>query len=245
MLLISLPAPDKRLYLGNTFRFSCHKTLACFGTCCRNRDLILTPYDVLRLKTALNLHSDDFLIRHTLYRVDPASGFPVITLKMGQSSKRLCPFVTAEGCSVYQDRPTACRLFPLARASGIRQDSAIQDEFFFMLDAPDCLGKQQEKVQNLKEWLSHQGMETYRKVNDKMLDLLFHPKRKRETTLSDAQLQKIIVACYHLDIFREFVFKTKFLDSYLLDERTKARIDKDDFELLLFGFSYLRTGLFS
>ncbi len=245
MLLNSLPDPHKRLYPGNAFSFSCHKGLACFGTCCRNRDLTLTPYDVLRLKNALKLHSDDFLARHTLYRIDPTSGFPVITLKMGEDEKRWCPFVTAEGCSVYQDRPTACRLFPLARVSGTQRDSGTQDEFFFMLDAPDCLGKNEEKAQDLREWLSAQGMETYRKVNDKMLSLLFHPERKQGITLSDAQLQKIIVACYNLDVFREFVFNTKFLQSYILDERTRSLIEKDDLELLLLGFSYLRASLFS
>ena len=245
MPLNSLPDTQERLYSGDAFNFSCHRELSCFGTCCRNRDLTLTPYDVLRLKRALKLHSDDFLSRHTLYRIDPVSGFPVISLKMGQDKNKLCPFVTAEGCSVYKDRPTACRLFPLARASGLRQDSALQDEFFFMMDAPDCLGKYEEKTQDLKEWLSTQGLETYRKVNDRMLTLLFHPKRKPGTSLSDTQLQKIIVACYNLDIFREFVFKTKFLDSYLLNKRTRSLIEKDDFELLLLGFSYLRASLFS
>ncbi len=245
MLINSLPDPHNRLYPGNAFRFSCRKDLACFGTCCRNRDITLTPYDVLRLKNALKLHSDDFLSRHTLYRMDPASGFPVISLKMGEDEKRLCPFLEAEGCSVYKDRPTACRLFPLARASGIQQDSAIQDEFFFMLDAPGCIGKNEEKAQDLREWLSSQGMEIYRTINDKMLHLLFHPDRKPEVPLSDSQLQKVIVACYSLDTFREFVFKTKFLQSYILDKRTRSLIEKDDLQLLLLGFSYLKASLFS
>ena len=115
---------------------------------------------------------------------------------MGEDEKRWCPFVTAEGCSVYQNRPTACRLFPLARVSGIQQVSGIHDEFFFILDAPDCAGKNEDKTQYLKEWLSDQGMEPYRTVNDKMLNLLFHPDKKKGIPLSDAQLQKIIVACW-------------------------------------------------
>jgi Fe-S-cluster containining protein len=245
MLLNSLPPPHKRLYLGDSFNFSCHKGLACFGTCCRNRDLTITPYDVLRLKNALKLHSDDFLSRYTFYRLDAPSGFPVITLKMRQDSKRTCPLLTSEGCSVYRDRPTACRLFPLARASGVLENYTKRDEFFFLMDAPNCLGRHEEKTQNLKEWLDEQGLGTYRIVNDKMLGLLFHPDRKRGEPLDDRQLQKIMIACYNLDIFREFVFETKFLDSYLVDDQTRSLIKHDDFELLMLGFAYLRTSLFS
>jgi hypothetical protein len=164
---------------------------------------------------------------------------------MSEGEKRLCPFLAAEGCSVYQDRPTACRLFPLARVSGIQQNSSIQDEFFFMLDAPGCIGKNEEKDQDLREWLDSQGTGIYRTINDKMLHLLFHPDRKQEVPLSDSQLQKIIVACYSLDTFREFVFKTKFLQSYKLDKRTRSLIEKDDLQLLLLGFSYLKASLFS
>ena len=112
------------------------------------------------------------------------------------------------------------------------------------MDAPGCLGKHEEKVQVLKEWLGSQGTEIYRRINDQMLGILFHPERKRGIPLSDPQLQKIIVACYNLDVFREFVFKTKFLESYLLDKRTLSAIEKDDLELLRLGFSYLRTSLF-
>lgn len=244
MTLDSLPPTHKRLHLADNFQFSCHKGLSCFGTCCRNRDLTLTPYDVLRLKNTLKLHSDEFLNRYTVYRIDSASGFPIVSLQMRQDAEKLCPLVTSEGCSVYSDRPTACRLFPLARASGILQDSAEHDEFFFFLEAPYCLGKNEDRSQKIKEWLSEQGMDFYRKVNDKMLGLLFHPDRKRGTALSDIQLQKIMVACYNLDVFREFVFKTKFLESYVIDERTCSLVEKDDFELLMLGFSYLRTSLF-
>ncbi len=82
VLIENVPPSQERLNLTDTIAFDCHKGLSCFGTCCRNRDLVLTPYDVLRLKRALNLHSDAFLEQLALYRVDPASGFPVISLRM-------------------------------------------------------------------------------------------------------------------------------------------------------------------
>ncbi|MBW2118939.1 MAG: YkgJ family cysteine cluster protein [Deltaproteobacteria bacterium] len=116
MFLESAPSPEKCLDLKDTFAFSCHKDLACFNACCRNKYLPLIPYDILRLKKARNLHSDEFLTRYTVYRLDHDSGFPIISLKMGDAPEKACPFVTPEGCSVYNDRPMACRLFPLGRS---------------------------------------------------------------------------------------------------------------------------------
>jgi len=43
--------------------------------------------------------------------------YPVILLQMRDNEKKSCPFVTAEGCSVYPDRPWACRMYPLGLAS--------------------------------------------------------------------------------------------------------------------------------
>jgi len=245
MLLASLPTSHKRLNLTDTFNFSCHRGLACFGSCCRNRDLILTPYDVLRLKNALKLHSDDFLTRYTLYRLDSVSGFPVVSLRVGQEPDKLCPLVSSDGCTVYDDRPTACRLFPLARASGVTHDLFLRDEFFFLLDTPGCLGADEDKTNSMKEWLGEQGLEPYRAVNDKMLSLLFHPKRKPGKPLDDAQLQKIIVACYSLDVFRKFVSETRFFEVYSVDEGTRSAIETDDLALLMLAFAYLRRSLFS
>jgi len=244
MLLDSVPPPGKRLRLSDTFEFSCHRGLACFGTCCRNRDLVLTPYDVLRLKNALELHSDEFLTRHSVYRLDPASGFPILSLVMGPDPERQCPFVTPEGCRVYDDRPTACRLYPLARASGTGGRAGARDEFFFLLDTPGCLGVEEKTTQTLQEWLAGQGLTPYRQANDRMLGLLFHPARERGRSLDDGQLQKIMVACYNLDVFREFVFKTGFLRAYRVDGKTRLAIEKDDGELLSPGIAYLERTLF-
>jgi Fe-S-cluster containining protein len=244
MLLDSIPPPDKRLRFTDTFEFACHKGLACFGTCCRNRDLVLTPYDVLRLKNALDLHSDEFLSRHTLYRLDPASSFPVLSLAMGSDPERQCPFVTPEGCSVYDDRPTACRLYPLARASGTGGTVGERDEFFFLLDTPGCLGVKEKVPRSLEDWLTGQGLTPYRRANDRMLGLLLHPARERGRPLDDSQLQKIMVACYNLDVFREFVFKTGFFQAYGVDRKTRLAIEKDDGELLSLGFAYLERSLF-
>jgi len=244
MRIHNLPEMHKRLGLNDTFQFSCRKELSCFGSCCRNRDLALTPYDILRLKNSLRMYSDNFLTQHTQYRLDPATGFPVISIKLEPAPEKKCPFLFSDGCRVYEDRPTVCRLFPLARVSGFEQGTASHDEFFYTLSSPGCLGKRQERILTVAQWLLEQGMEPYRAMNDKMLHLLFHPQRDRNRALNEKQLQKIFVSLYNLDIFREFVFKTNFLETFSIDTRSRSLLENDDLELLQLGFSYLRTDLF-
>jgi len=244
MLLEPAPPHEKRLQLDDAFTFLCHKDLPCFNTCCRNKHLPLTPYDVLRLKNGLKIHSDDFLSQYTVYSLDPESGFPVISLKMGDDPRKTCPFVSDEGCMVYDNRPTACRLYPLGRVSGKSSGQEEWEGFFFMLEAPRCLGKKEKKEWKIRDWQDDQGALPYIKKNDSMLDIVFHARRDREKPLDERQLQKVMVSCYNLDVFREFVFKTRFLEMFEVGEEIRSRTKEDDDALLNLGLAYLRKTLF-
>ncbi|SPD74950.1 conserved hypothetical protein [uncultured Desulfobacterium sp.] len=244
MILDSVPSPDNRLYPSDRFSFSCHKGLVCFNSCCRDKHLLLTPYDILRLKNALKIHSDDFLSNYTLYDTDPKSGFPVLSLKLGDAPERLCPFVGKNGCRVYAHRPTACRLFPLGRASGLSHDGFKPDEFFFLVNIKGCLGFEAKEELTISRWLEDQEVLPYIEMNDKMLEILFHPKRDRNKPLDEKQLRKVMVACYNLDVFRDFVFNTNFLPLFQIDGETCSKIEKEDEALLNLGLAYLRKALF-
>lgn len=244
MLFDSVPSNREKYNLQDIFTFSCHSALSCFNACCRNKHLPLSPYDVLRLRKALRLDSDTFLVDYAVYSLDPRSGFPVISLKMREDEQKTCPFVCDEGCRVYQDRPTACRLFPLGRASKSVGGGASREQFFFLQEIPGCLGKNEAKTWTVEQWLKEQGALPYMAINDKMLDLLFHPKREVGKPLDDQQLQKLIVACYNLDEFRAFVEKTKLLDASRVDAETRKRIERDETALLMFGLAYLTATLF-
>jgi len=244
MFLDSEPAVESRLKGADTFSFQCRPDLACFNSCCRGKHLPLSPYDVLRLKRALRLHSDEFLSRYAVYRMDPASGFPIVSLKMSENREQICPFVTGEGCSVYPDRPTVCRLFPLGRSSRRADGVSLPDAVFYVLDAPGCLGIKEEKLWHVKEWEANQGLGPFLDMDDKMLGIFFHPRRKPGRVLTDRQLQMIFVAAYNLDVFREFVFKSDFLKRYPTDLQTRKRIQRDDESLLQLGLDYLEKSLF-
>jgi len=245
MFLEEVPAREKHLGPGDSFIFRCHEGLSCFNTCCRNKLLTLTPYDVLRLKAALGLHSDDFLQKYTAYSIDPGSGFPVVHLSMQNEGRRNCPFVTENGCAVYADRPTACRLYPLARFARPGKNCVDADAFYTLLDTPGCLGRDEEISLCIQSWIQDQGLAPYLESNDQLMAVVFHPHRERKHALNQAQLQKVMVACYNLDIFREFVFNTTFLDIFQVNPEIREKIREDNLMLLRLGIAYLKRVLFN
>ena len=55
---------------NDTFCFRCHPEVSCFNRCCRNLNLFLYPYDVVRLKQCLGLTSDEFLDEYEAWITD-------------------------------------------------------------------------------------------------------------------------------------------------------------------------------
>ncbi|MGM0428127.1 MAG: YkgJ family cysteine cluster protein [Thermodesulfobacteriota bacterium] len=243
MLLDAPPPENERMSREDIFAFSCHSGLDCFNTCCRNKYLPLTPYDVLRMRQALQLHSDEFLARYVLYRTDPDTGFPVLSLKMN-GEDNLCPFVSVDGCGIYEHRPMACRLYPLGRSSTTGGDFLGPKEFFYLLDTPGCQGIYENKIQQVQQWEESQGLSPYIDMNDQMLSILFHAKRNRSKPLDQKQQQKILVACYNIDTFRDLVATPRFIETFHIDPETSDKVAQDDIALLRLGFAYLNIALF-
>ena len=98
------------------FRFECHSGVTCFTKCCKNADMYLYPYDIIRLKKNLGISSDEFLKKHTISAFRDNAFFPNLMLKMSNNEEKSCPFLSNNGCTVYEDRPFSCRAYPLERA---------------------------------------------------------------------------------------------------------------------------------
>ena len=45
----------RKLTPESRFKFRCHPGISCFTECCGKTTIILTPYDILRLKNRLNM----------------------------------------------------------------------------------------------------------------------------------------------------------------------------------------------
>jgi len=233
------PLPDRG------FHFSCHKSVACFNVCCRDLHLVLTPYDVLRLKNACAMDSSSFLEEHTTTETDPGWRIPVVKLKMSDDPLRSCPFVRQEGCSIYEDRPGACRTYPLGRASrrSAQGDGPQIEEKYFIVRESHCLGFGQEKRWTVPEWLEDQGLTVYNPWNDRWMEFLsrYRPGLRNP---SEAQWRMFYLACYSLDRFREFVFRTRLFSLIQIPEERVERIRRSEEELLAFAFEWLGFSIF-
>ena len=121
----------ERMDADHVFQFSCSPGLTCFTQCCQDVTIVLTPYDVLRMKNGLGITADEFLDKYTLILSKEKRLIPLVLLKMGDQDKK-CPLVTEKGCSIYEDRPWPCRMFPL--------DVNDDGTFRIIADRTRCLG---------------------------------------------------------------------------------------------------------
>lgn len=234
-----------RLSPEATFTFSCHKGLSCFTQCCRNVNIVLTPYDVLRMKRRLGLQSGEFLEKYTLPPVFANEKLPVVLLKMRDDEQKTCPFVGAEGCSIYEDRPWPCRMFPLGMASSKTPDRSDGEEFCFLVeDGFPCSGTEKGKEWTVEEWRRDQGADLYEEKSESYKAITLHKYLREGKVLPPVKGDVFYLTCYDLDRFRRLIFESTFLKRFDVEEDVVERIKTDDEALLDFGIDWLRFSLF-
>jgi len=235
----------QRLGPQNKFKFQCHKKAACFTRCCRGINIILTPYDIIRLKNRLELSSEEFLALYTTPQLLEKTDLPVVSLKLLDDESTSCPFVREDGCIVYEDRPTTCRYYPLGVASLSHKEDIDEADFYFFVNEPHCLGFEEEKIWSIRDWRQDQGVDIHDEINAQWTDLIV---RKRSfpanIKLSEQGKQMFFLASYNIDKFRKFVFESSFLKRYPIDTETLEKIKTDEIQLLKFGLRWLKQVLF-
>ncbi|GBF32874.1 hypothetical protein DCCM_1970 [Desulfocucumis palustris] len=217
------------------FRFMCHRNLQCFGKCCRDINIFLTPYDVLRIKDQLGIPSWEFLEKYTVLLTAGYTGFPVVILKMREEADLLCPFVTPQGCGVYNQRPWSCRMAPL--------DLRGEDRFSIAFDPEFCHGLKEDREWDAVSWMRDQGLENYDPVEKEFsripLELKLSGFKKKDRDM----LEVFYNTCYNLDRFREFVSKKSFGLSFNVPREVIDKIINHQVELLKFGMEWLVSGI--
>ncbi len=237
--------PEK-LVLESPLQFECHPGVSCFTACCHNIKIILTPYDILVLRTRLGIPAHEFITQYTEPAYLEKTDMPGVQIKLTEE-KKACPFVTPEGCTVYEDRPTACRYYPVGMADFHEggTDDAEEDKFFFLVKEPHCKGFEEPKKWTIREWRADQGVDERDEMNKEWLRLVMRRKSfGYQATLSDAAKRMFFMASTDLDSFRRFIFESSFLDTYEVDKETIDKIREDDIELMVFSFAYLANTLF-
>lgn len=225
-------------------QFRCHKGIDCFNACCRNIDISLTPYDVIRLKKRLGMSSGEFLVKYTYPYEMEKGGIAGIKLQPFEGGTA-CQFMTEEGCSVYEDRPTACRYYPVALLSLRRQDEYTDRTSYALVKEAHCHGHFEDRKLTVDEYRKEQGLEQYDELGRGWRQLILKKKSSGPTVGKPSQrsLQLFFMACYDVDQFREFIKSPSFEDVYELDQATRDKLE-DDVELMLFGQRFLAQVMF-
>ena len=232
-----------RLKESDTFTFSCHPGVSCFNKCCNDVNIFLTPYDIIRLKNRLGISSSEFLEKYTILPLEENLRHPIVMLRMTDDSLN-CPFVCEEGCSVYEDRPWSCRMFPVGVASPNELPEDDRERFYFLLHEDVCKGFEQGKEWTVLEWMDNQGVQDYAELGEMFKEISLHPFFTNNKGIQPVKLEMFYMVCYDIDKFRTFIFGSTFMKRFKVSEKEVKEMEQNDTALLKFGFKWLKFSLF-
>ncbi|HEA83738.1 MAG TPA: YkgJ family cysteine cluster protein, partial [Thermodesulfobacterium geofontis] len=76
----------KEYSLEDEIKFRCYKGIVCFNKCCYDVKLVLSPYEFLRLRKALNLGVEEFIEKYGEFYLGEVTQLPVISINMDSYS---------------------------------------------------------------------------------------------------------------------------------------------------------------
>lgn len=238
------PENVSRLCNSKPFSFRCHPNISCFNECCRELELILTPYDVLCLCRELRMSATEFIGRFAVVEEDENGGFPRLYLGMVDDGKASCPFISEKGCRVYNSRPGACRAYPVGRGATLDVKGRLH-EIHVLVREEHCLGFREPDSHTVAEWFENQGLNDYNAINDEVLSLLQHEQMHQSVCFTRKQKENFMLALYKLDEFRKVVSAVAFQKTNKLSQEEREAILEDDLSLLRFGIDWLKKLLFT
>jgi hypothetical protein len=228
----------------SSFCFDCRPDVSCFTNCCSDVNIVLTPADVLALARRTGLTTREFLDRHTLMPITKELHLPVVMLRMGDAPEKRCPFVGEKGCSVYEARPWACRMYPVGMALPPARPGVAPEPAYYLFEDDFCHGRKESRTWTVESWQHDQKIPDREELEQGFRDLVGHPWFIGGRQLDTRRIELFFMAAYDLDTFREFIFKTTFVQRFDLDEALVEALRTDDHALLRFSFRWLRFALF-
>jgi Fe-S-cluster containining protein len=232
----------KEIRLEDKMRFHCHPGVACFTRCCKDADMYLYPYDIIRMKNGLGISSDRFIEQYTIQAFRDNPHFPSLMLKMSDDKEKSCPFLSPVGCNIYKDRPFSCRSYPLERAVARRGDENGRKVLFFIMRHSYCLGHKESREWTVMGWIQDQEMDLYNKMNDLWVDIdsIFRANPWGSQGIDSPALKMAFMACFNIDLFKKFIFESSFLSRFDLPGEKIEKLKRSDVELMKFGFDWIK-----
>ena len=240
------PVVPNQLSGDALIRFRCYPGIDCFNACCRNIDIMLTPYDIVRLKQRLGITSTEFLRQYTMpfeFAKDGVAGVKLRPVEGGTA----CQFMNDEGCSVYADRPTACRYYPVGLLSTRRQDENFDRASYALVQENHCHGHLEDRKLTIDEYRKEQGLEEYDEKGRLWRQQILKVKSAGPYIgrMSLTSRKFFFMASYDLDRFREFVKSEGFNTTYDVNAQTMDRLLTDDLALMEFGDRMIRQVMYA
>ena len=168
--------------------------------------------------------------------------FPSLMMKLSDDEGKACPFLLESGCSVYTDRPSSCRTYPLERAVDRDPGKKQTNEYYFLTNHYYCLGHKERLIFSVKDWIRNQRLDTFNMMNDLWaeIDSIFLTNPWKGEGSGGPKQQLAFMICYNIDAFRKYMSANHILQNFRLPREQKMRIGTDDSELLKFGFEWLK-----
>lgn len=240
------PVVPNQLSGDTVIQFRCHKGIDCFNACCRNIDIMLTPYDIIRLKQRLGIKSTEFLRQYSEpfeFGKESVAGVKLKPVDGGTA----CQFMTEAGCSVYEDRPTACRYYPVGLLSTRRQDENFDRASYALVKEDHCHGHFEDRKLTIDEYRREQGLEEYDAKGRLWRQQILKVKSAGPYigSMSMTSRKFFFMANYDLDRFREFIRSEGFNTTYDVDADTMKRLLTDDVALMEFGDRMIRQIMYA
>jgi len=145
MSSMGMPANDPRT---EPFGYNCNRCRRC----CYHDGIGLNPYEVARLARNRGVSTREFRAAFT----DDDKG-----LILARTEGGACVFLGSEGCTVYRDRPLACRLYPLGR-----NFNADGTEYFFHVERHPQSRGELTRSRTIAHFLETQNAQPFIKAAD-------------------------------------------------------------------------------
>jgi Fe-S-cluster containining protein len=242
----SSPIQPRQLTLESKICFNCYPGISCFNACCKQADITLAPYDIIRLKNRLGMTSSEFLKKHTVPFQMDGHGTPGVKMRTTDDDP-VCLFMDEEkGCTVYEDRPSACRYYPVALLSSRRSDEYHDEQSYALVEESHCMGHKETREITVADYRKEQKVEDYDELNRDYYRIILKKKSAGPAIgkPSPTSFQFFFLVCYDIDRFKDFLSAPNFRTVYDISDEEYATIMADDVERLKFGYRLLMQVLF-
>ncbi|MYI89317.1 MAG: hypothetical protein F4082_03325 [Gammaproteobacteria bacterium] len=125
-------------------------------------------------------------------------------------------FFSEEGCTVYEDRPAACRYYALGSMGVRKKDASQVEDIYFLVKEDHCRGHEEPRTISVEDYREEQGVDVYDEKNREWRDVVLK-KRSSGPTVgrpSDRSKQLFDMCSYDPDSFREFIQTEGFLEIF-------------------------------